>query len=241
MADEKTFRPLLYVMIAGAVGGLTSWLLQWRAGLTPFQKPAIFGIPALVVVGAVAAVLGVYLIANSDTTELRHTLAFALVCGIFWQPVFDAAKLYVTHSVTEHQASAQAQANDTLSASAKVQDPAGIKSKVADVAAITAQVLGRAPSVQDTDLKDKVVAQSNQSIEAIGKASDKAPQQAIQSLQAIGEAAVQSGQTDVARPALGQLSTIEAQNPSVAVEARATQQQIYGVGQMRLDKLKSSN
>jgi membrane associated rhomboid family serine protease len=101
MADEKTFRPLLYVMIAGAVGGLTSWLLQWLAGLTPFQKPAIFGIPALVVVGAVAAVLGVYLIANSDTTELRHTLAFALVCGVFWQPVFDAAKLYVTHSVTE--------------------------------------------------------------------------------------------------------------------------------------------
>ena len=74
-------KSLLYVAIAGAVGGFTSWLLQWLAGLAPFQKPASEGIPALIVVGGVAAVFGVYLLANSNIRELPHTLAFALLCG----------------------------------------------------------------------------------------------------------------------------------------------------------------
>lgn len=86
-------RTLLFVAIAGAVGGFTSWLLQWLAGLAPFQKPASLGIPALIVVGGVAAIFGVYLIANSNIKELPHTLVFALLCGVFWQPIFDAALL----------------------------------------------------------------------------------------------------------------------------------------------------
>src|SRR5579859_2406692 len=104
---KPEMRSLLFVAVAGAVGGFTSWLLQWLAGLAPFQKPASLGIPALIVVGGVAAVFGVYLIANSDIKELPHTLAFALLCGVFWQPIFDAAKLYIQHSVTERQGSQQ--------------------------------------------------------------------------------------------------------------------------------------
>ena len=238
MPEQDKLRPLLYVMVAGAVGGLTSWLLQWLAGLTPFQKPAIFGIPALIVVGAVAAVAGVYLIANSDTKELLHTLAFALVCGVFWQPVLDAAELYVSHSVTEHQASVQAQTNENLSSFSKAENPTAVKTKVSDAAAITTQLLDRAPAVQDPNLKKKVIGQSNQTIQAIGQASDKAPQQAIQSLQEIGEAAVRSGQSDVARSAILQLNDIEKKNPSLAPEAQQAQQKLYGVAQRRVDTLK---
>ena len=82
------------VMGAGAFGGLTSWCLQTLAALKPFGLPARAAIPALIVVGAASALIGVYLIANSDTKETRHTLAFALVCGIFWQPVLKSAQLY---------------------------------------------------------------------------------------------------------------------------------------------------
>ena len=230
-------KSLLYVAIAGAVGGFTSWLLQWLAGLAPFQKPASQGIPALIVVGGVAAVFGVYLLANSNIRELPHTLAFALLCGVFWQPIFDAAKLYVQHSTTQRQASQQQSQTQDLAAAVAGGDEAAVKNKLDDTTNATTDVLSKLPTEQDADLKRKVVEQSNQAVEMVGKGADKAPEATVANLQKIGETAVQSGQPEVASNVLIKLNTLKAQNPAIGPAADKASDKIVKSAQVKLGPL----
>jgi hypothetical protein len=230
-------RSLFYVAIAGAVGGLTSWLLQWLAGIAPFQKPASEGIPALIIVGGVAAVFGVYLLANSDLKQLPHTLAFALLCGVFWQPIFDAAKLYVQHSTTQREASQQQIQTEALAAVVASGDPATVKSKIENTTNTTTELLAKLPTVQDADLKSKVVEQSNQAVELVSKAADKDPGATVANLQKIGETAVQNGQPEVASNVLLKLNTLKAQNPAMAAEADKASNKIVKSAEVRLGPL----
>jgi hypothetical protein len=233
-------RSLMYVAIAGSVGGLTSWLLQWLAGLSPFQKPAFQGIPALIIVGGVAAVFGVYLLANSDLKQLPHTLAFALLCGVFWQPIFEAAKLYVQHSTTQRDASQQETDTKALAAVVASSDPATVKDKMENTTRTTTELLSKLPTEQDADLKRKVVEQSNQAVELVSKGADKAPDATVANLQKIGETAVQNGQPEVASNVLATLNTLKAQNPAIAPEADKASEKIVKSAEVRLGPLGSA-
>ncbi|HZR29733.1 MAG TPA: hypothetical protein VFA71_13220 [Terriglobales bacterium] len=234
---KPEIRSLLFVAIAGAVGGFTSWLLQWLAGLAPFQKPASLGIPALIIVGGVAAIFGVYLIANSDIKELPHTLAFALLCGVFWQPIFDAAKLYVQHSVTVRQGSEQQSMTQNLAAVVASGDQNTVKTKLDETANATTEVLSSLSTVQDRELKQKLVQQSNEAVDQVSKASDKAPDTTVESLQKIGEAAVQSGQPELAGRVLSKLNAIKIQNPALAPNIEKANERIVKGAELKLGTL----
>ena len=233
-------RSLLYVAIAGAVGGLTSWLLQWLAGLAPFQRPAFEGIPALIVVGGVAAVFGVYLLANSDLKQMPHTLAFALLCGVFWQPIFEAARLYIQHSTTQYDAAQQQAGTAKLPAEIASADPATVKNKIESTTNATTELLSKLPNVQDPDLKRQVVEQSNQAVEVVSKAADKAPDATVANLQKIGETAAQNGQPDVANHVLMKLDAMKAQNPTIAPQADQAKAGIVKSEEKRLGPLGSA-
>jgi hypothetical protein len=234
---KPEMRSLLSVAVAGAVGGFTSWLLQWLAGLAPFQKPASLGIPALIVVGGVAAVFGVYLIANSDIKELPHTLAFALLCGVFWQPIFDASKLYIQHSVSVRQGSQQQNMTQNLAAVVASGNENAVKTKLDETTNATTEVLSSLSTVQDSELKQKLVEQSNQAVDQVSKASDKAPDATVENLQRIGEAAVQSGQPEVAGRVLSKLNAIKAQNPALAPNVEKANERIVKGAELKLGTL----
>ena len=88
----------LFVIAAGATGGVLSWIYAMTIG----QPPATSGIWTLfawMAFGMAAAYLGVYLIANTDTSVLSRCLAFALLCGFSWKPTLEAADaLYQKHT-----------------------------------------------------------------------------------------------------------------------------------------------
>ena len=234
---KPEMRSLLLVAVAGAVGGFTSWLLQWLAGLAPFQKPASLGIPALIVVGGVAAVFGVYLIANSNIKELPHTLAFALLCGVFWQPIFDASKLYIQHSVSVRQGSQQQNMTQNLAAVVASGNENAVKTKLDETTNATTEVLSSLSTVQDRELKQKLVEQSNEAVDQVSKASDKAPDATVENLQRIGEAAVQSGQPEVAGRVLSKLNAIKAQNPALAPNVEKANERIVKGAELKLGTL----
>ena len=234
---KPEMRSLLLVAVAGAVGGFTSWLLQWLAGLAPFQKPASLGIPALIVVGGVAAVFGVYLIANSNIKELPHTLAFALLCGVFWQPIFDASKLYIQHSVSVRQGSQQQNMTQNLAAVVASGNENAVKTKLDETTNATTEVLSSLSTVQDSELKQKLVEQSNQAVDQVSKASDKAPDATVENLQRIGEAAIQSGQPEVAGRVLSKLNAIKAQNPALAPNVEKANERIVKGAELKLGTL----
>ena len=90
------------VACAGAAGGLLSWLYSYITtfalplGITPW-----FGIPVSIIFGAAASIFGVYLVANTDRTQLTRCLSFALLCGMFWHPVIKASENMLAKSVNE--------------------------------------------------------------------------------------------------------------------------------------------
>ncbi|MBI1746791.1 MAG: hypothetical protein HYR55_09410 [Acidobacteria bacterium] len=224
-------------MAAGTLGGLTSWLIQALLGVRPFDKPAYFAIPALLVIGAVAAALGVFLIANSDTSEPRHTLAFALVCGMFWQPVIQTGEAFVAHTATQRQVALLQDSGDELSR-ALLSDPAKVQQKVAATATITSELIQKLPTVHDPELRFKLMEQSTQVVNKIEDASKNSPQSSVDGLQKIGVAAAQSGQTDVAKNVLLKLNTISNRSPQVAAQAKEASALISaraGVPVMKLD------
>jgi hypothetical protein len=76
------------VLLAGAVGGLMSWVYAKMSGLS-IGQPVYYALPGYALLGAVAAGLGVYLLASTVRSARERRLFFAILCGIAWKPVFD--------------------------------------------------------------------------------------------------------------------------------------------------------
>jgi hypothetical protein len=230
------------VMAAGAFGGLTSFVLQALAGITPFDKSPVVVIPALFIVGSVAALLGVYLLANSDTStgnEMVHTLIFALACGVFWQPTFEAARLFVTHSTTQKEANTQKESNQDLSKSLSENSPS-LGGQVAQTAEVTTNLVQKLPTVQDPELKAKVVEQSSEAADKIQEAGKKDPDKSIEGLQKIGVAAVQHGQPALAKHVLINLEHLSSQNPQFAAKAKMASSAIITTAQKPAQELSTA-
>lgn len=87
------------IAIAGACGGLLSWLY---AQVLPERSPQewwkVFFFMAL---GAGAAPVGVYVLANADMRFPSRALALAMVCGFAWKPVLDAGAAVIKQHATE--------------------------------------------------------------------------------------------------------------------------------------------
>jgi len=220
----------------GAIGGLASWCIQLLIGVAPYNKPAYLVLPLLVVVGGIAAALGVFLIANSDTKELKHTLAFAIACGVFWQPVIQSARSFVGQTSTASQTATLQSANDEV-AKAATSGTGNLPAKVAMASKLTTDLLSKVSATPDADVKAGVVAESTRTVDQISAAAPRAPEESLGALQAIGEAAVKSNQTEVAKRVLYKLDTISAQNPQLADKAKAASSSILTAAQQPAQEL----
>jgi hypothetical protein len=96
------------VLLAGAMGGLVSWVYSETVGRS-LGMQWYLGIPACLLLGSVAGVLGVYIIAKTDTRERVHLLAFAILCGILWRPIIDSARAYVQLKSLDENATSKAE------------------------------------------------------------------------------------------------------------------------------------
>jgi hypothetical protein len=83
------WKEIIFVVAFGAIGGLVSIVYSYAVGNPPVLGGTLLVFPAYVLLGAVAAFVGVYLLTKTDTSDMKRCLAFALICGIFWSPVFE--------------------------------------------------------------------------------------------------------------------------------------------------------
>lgn len=84
-----------YVAGAGAIGGAASLLYSTTDAAPPTIAAIPWSILAYPVLGAIAAILGVFLIARNDTKAATHCLAFAIACGLSWAAIFEGASALV--------------------------------------------------------------------------------------------------------------------------------------------------
>src|SRR5262245_56423953 len=94
---------LLFVALAGAAGGTLFWLLAAWSGTATFGAwPWEGQLAALMFIGSMAALFGVYLLTSSNLNSMR-TYVFAIVCGLVWQPIINTAKQSVTNATVTRQ------------------------------------------------------------------------------------------------------------------------------------------
>ena len=96
MANDKDGgRQLLLVGACGVIGGLIGWALfaLWQdqpPKVNPWADPLISA-----GLGAVASIVFIFLIANTDRTDRNRLIALAMVGGIAWEPVLEASRAFV--------------------------------------------------------------------------------------------------------------------------------------------------
>lgn len=105
--NDKASHPktvLIWIVVAGAVGGVA-------ANISVFGEPTVLAafsaaswfkyvlIPMLL--GALAAGIGVYVLTKADTTDLIRTFFFAVICGLAFPQIIDNAKRTVSGQAVE--------------------------------------------------------------------------------------------------------------------------------------------
>jgi hypothetical protein len=205
--DKNQIKQALAVLGAGALGGLLFWVLNKWSGTPSFVGWPWYGqILALVFLGGMAALFGVYLLTASNMNVMK-TYVFAIVCGIVWQPIINTAiKSYGNANITRQVATVSDQ-TEQLKNTTDHGNSAEIQSAVkATVPAVT-QALTLS-DVQDADKKQAIVESSDKALTALQAAAVKAPDSSIQGIREVGIAASQGNHADVGLHAVNSLREI---------------------------------
>jgi hypothetical protein len=193
---------------AGAIGGLLFWMLSKYAGTATFAAWKWYGqILALMFLGSMAGLFGVYLLTSSSLNSIR-TYIFAIVCGVVWQPIINSAMQSVVNATATKNVAEVSSQTAQLKITAdhgSVQDVT--LSVNATVPAVT-QAIQQLPDVQDAAKKQEIVDSSQNAIGALETAANKAPDSSIDGIRQVGVAAGQGNHTSVSLRAVQSLRTI---------------------------------
>lgn len=200
-----TDRLKLFVIavLAGAIGGVLSWLYPLIATQSPIPLKFI-PILGAVVFGAVAGLIGIFL-ANTDTTNIYRCFVYALVCGLFWRPIIDGAQSLIKEA---EKAKPTLQAQDlapdvTKAAEAlKVTDPKALPTNLNTATSAGVKLAALVPLIQDPAVKAEAERALQQLVTAVNDAGSRDPKGAVQSLTAIAERTAQGGASQVGRNAM---------------------------------------
>ncbi|HEV2351318.1 MAG TPA: hypothetical protein VG028_15885 [Terriglobia bacterium] len=225
MGDSNQFRMIGVVAGSGATGGLIAWVMQAATGgrLLPF--PWYASVPAALLLGSGAAGIGVYVLANTDLTQVGRAVFFALLCGIGFRPVFKAGSNFLSGTLSQAQAQSQSsevQLNtQQLSQAVATQAPRQVQAAVQKTGDTTASLVQQSASVLDEDLKAELLANSAKAVDGIAAAVSKAPNDSVESLYKIGLAAKQANQTKLTLHVLDSLRQVENSSAGPAIKDKA--------------------
>jgi hypothetical protein len=198
----------LYVALCGGIGGLLSWVLEKWAGVGVFMHAPWYGkIAALVFLGSMAGLFGIYILTSSNLNSMR-TYIFAIICGVLWQPIITTAIDSVGEANASQRLAASTSSVSQVQEVAAHGNPEQVSSTVqASVSAIT-EAIRQLPNVQNAEKKDAIVRSSDNALAALQAASDKAPAPSIEAIKQVGLTANESNRMDVGIHAVNSLREI---------------------------------
>ncbi|HEV3458179.1 MAG TPA: hypothetical protein VHG32_16560 [Thermoanaerobaculia bacterium] len=201
------------ILGAGAFGGALSWVYSITLGL-PLHLGGTVAVLASILLGAGAAVLGVYVLANTDLGQVGHALAFAVLCGFSWQIIYQAGQSTVN----------RLQARDTVASGAKSTEitaqqlaaaPAAKKDEVAkELAGQTTSLLTAAEKADSKEAEKKAASVSISALQALGQTPPSASPQASAAAEQIAEVALDTGNGPVAKKAIETLAARGVSDPA---------------------------
>lgn len=187
------------VMGAGAFGGLLSWVWTITLGVELERLPRALAVLACILLGAGAAVIGIYVIAKTDRRDLPHALGFAILCGFSWQLVYEAGLSTLNRrdarKQVEQRASSAATAETTLASATTPEVKVQALDTLADDAAA---LLGSSKEANSKEAEKKAVEVSVSALETIEKSAPAtAPDITAIAVEQIADAAIDAGHPEV--------------------------------------------
>ena len=212
--DDVSRVNLLYlgaIMLAGAFGGLLYWIIaKW----TGTQLPQAFGamvVLVLMLLGAIAAAVGVYVLTASNVKAIR-TYIFAVLCGLSWQPMIDAGRSLAANSAALNAAMNQNAQLDQHVQQVQTATQTGNQAAVAAADQQTVPVINKtlelSTSVADPDKKAQVLDSSKQAINELQQSAAKAPDASVNGLQNVTVTAANANAPAVAIHGIQSLNAI---------------------------------
>jgi hypothetical protein len=191
---------------AGAFGGALSWLWSITLGAPLKLEPPVAAIASMIL-GAGAAIIGVYLLANTDRRDIGRALAFAILCGFSWQIVYEAG----SSTLERREARAdvqQASANVTEAATQLSTAPEEKRKELVQDLVGNATVLLEAAQHADSKTAEaNAVSGALSALDAIDKAAPSAqPENTTTAVEQIATRALESGHQEVAQRAVETLA-----------------------------------
>ena len=216
---------LRLVASLGGGGGFIAWVLQESTGghLLPWKWFA--AVPAAMLLGAGAAGVGVYVLAKTDLKQVGNALFFALLCGVFFDPVWRAGSDFIGGTVAQAKASSAAAetatAADQLDKSVNSASKEQVKAEVTTTTDAATNLLRQAARVPDESLRRDLQRKSARAVDSIALAAPKAPAASIENLERIGLEAKQTGQSNVTVRVLDSLHRIEMSTTDPQIQRQA--------------------
>jgi hypothetical protein len=206
-------RDLYSTLLAGAIGGLA-------ANITVFYNPAVWAAlgPASlfefvlgpVLLGALAAGIGVFVLTKTDTSDVVRTFFFAVICGLAFPQVIAVAK---------NTFSGRAEAE--LAAHALEESAERLRQLVAqtspnrnDIAETTSLVRDLSNRVESTDARHNALAALQNAADKLTGPADKSI--AVDAMKDIGINAAAKRDWETTLKAVGALQNIQRTAPAAA-------------------------
>lgn len=202
------------ILGAGAFGGALSWAYSITLGL-PLHLGGTGAVLLSILLGAGAALVGVYVLANTDLSQVGRALAFAVLCGFSWQIIYQAGQSTVN----------RLQAKDAVASSAKNTEiitqqlaaaPAAKKDEVVkELAGQTTSLLTAAEKADSKEAEKKATSVSISALQALGQTPPAASPQVSAAAEQIAAVAIDTGNRPVAKKAIETLAARGASDPAV--------------------------
>ncbi|HEY0783221.1 MAG TPA: hypothetical protein VGE98_12250 [Thermoanaerobaculia bacterium] len=204
---KNGMRVFFGVLVAGAFGGFLAWAYSLRYG-----KPLDLGQPALaaalsILLGAGAAAIGVYIIANTDLRNVPKALAFSILCGFSWQIVYDAGSAAMTRTAAKDTVTESATRATAAARKVEASSTPPTKATVQEITTNTDAALNAAQKSESPEAKKTATTTAEIALKAVQKDPAAVGQ--------IGTSAVASGHPDVAAKAVETLAAQGVENPQV--------------------------
>jgi len=214
-------RTIVIVLIAGTAGGFASWAYGWISG-NPVAG-GFWSLPLSLFFGAFAAGVGVFVLANTDTSAFGRLVFFAALCGFSWKPVLDAGTAFVKQSITE-----QAQHQSDLAASDEAEQIVGLAAALTNassevvaqqfqsVAASLTDALESASTISDPKMSKQAQSNLTTAVRTLALVAPKAPSITIPELQKVSATAEAIGDKKTSLVTSASLNLLASTNKEIA-------------------------
>ena len=203
------------VALCGLAGGLLAWLLG-IAAIASAER--LTSLAAALLGGAIAAGVGVYLIAHTDTSTVAPAIFFASLCGLSWQAVLATGNNLVQKAIVQSAITSTKEASETLNEPGQTASDEKIKS----VTNNALKVVDKLPAIESSEQKSDARQIVAEAIKTLTTAAPTNPQAATEALGQIAKRADESGSTHVKGEAVTELKEIVKNEHKFPEAARKT-------------------